>query len=64
MLERNIGQTGIDRSIGFLFIGLAITGFMLLSVLGMGRVQRNAEETSNLRSTRNNVNQVQIDFGE
>ena len=32
-------KNSIDRSIGYLVVGVAVMSFFLLSVLGMGRVQ-------------------------
>jgi hypothetical protein len=41
----NSGQSGIDRSIGYLVGGVAVLLFFLLTVLGMGRVQSISDNT-------------------
>lgn len=45
-MSESFNQTGIDRSVGVLLIGLAVAAFMLLTVLGMNTLRRSAEEST------------------
>jgi hypothetical protein len=37
-------KTGIDRSVGYLIIGVVVLLFFLLTVLGMGKIQQRSDE--------------------
>lgn len=42
-------KNSIDRSIGYLVVGVAVMSFFLLSVLGMGRVQSLSDKTIGIK---------------
>ena len=44
------GETRVDRYLGLMFLGLAVMGFMLLSVLGMQRVEHAAQQATEIDS--------------
>lgn len=45
-MSESFNQTGIDRSVGVLLIGLAVAAFMLLTVLGMNTLRKSAEDSA------------------
>jgi hypothetical protein len=45
--RKNIyGETSVDRYLGLMFLGLAVTAFILLSVMGMRRVETSAQQAT------------------
>lgn len=40
------GETTVDRYLGLMFLGLAVMAFILLSVIGMQRVETSAQQAT------------------
>jgi hypothetical protein len=55
-------DSGIERSIGLLLIGLAIGAFMILTVAGMNSVRKNAEQVKPQADLLPAEPQPQLDF--
>lgn len=52
MAGQTFNESRIDRSIGVLLLGLVVSGFFLLAILGMQSVQESAENlTDGLQET-------------
>ncbi|WP_437205668.1 hypothetical protein [Planctomicrobium sp. SH664] len=46
MQSDTLTNGSVDRSVGFLLLGLGVGAFLLLTILGMGTVQRSAEKAA------------------
>ncbi len=62
MNNYDFGGSGIDRSMGALFLGLAVTAFIILTVIGMARMQSEAEDATH-HGRREAVTEVQSELG-
>ncbi len=46
MAGQTFNETGIDKGVGALVLGMAIIGFLLLLIIGMDGARKNAERAS------------------
>jgi len=46
MSGQTFNNTGIDRSVGLLVMGIVVVGFLLVMIVGMDGVQRTAKSVS------------------
>lgn len=48
MAGQTFNDSGIDKSVGALVLGMVVVAFLLLLIVGMDGAQRNAESASNM----------------
>ncbi|WP_437191268.1 hypothetical protein [Planctomicrobium sp. SH527] len=46
MAGQTFNDSGIDKSIGFLLIGVIVLAFVILMIVGMDGVEKNAKQAS------------------
>lgn len=59
MTSKLVQQSNIDRSLGVVLLGMAVIGFIVLTIVGMSTIQRSAES---LKTTGAPAEEAVIDF--